>query len=128
MNHQCEFDSDGDECKICHETVTEQLMEDFRRRQTPKTSENIITQDNTKPIIAWMTCPGCGSRWCPTFMVHDEIWEQSGLTGWPCILCFELAIGRRIKIEDLKTTPLCNHLLDMGWFLGTRTFGTLPTI
>jgi hypothetical protein len=78
-------------------------------------------------IEAWMTCPGCGSRWCPTFMVHDELWQQSKLVGWPCILCFERAIGRRIKIEDLKPSPLCNHMLDMGWFLGDRKFGELPT-
>lgn len=80
------------------------------------------------PIDAWMTCPTCGSRWGVTFMAHDDLWKKSGLTGWPCIPCFEKAIQRRLTIQDLKPNVLCNHMLEVGWFIGDRKYGTLPTI
>jgi hypothetical protein len=74
------------------------------------------------------SCQSCGNRFNPIFMVHDELWQQSGIgSGYPCILCFEKAIGRRLRIEDLKPTPLCNHMLDLSWFLGNRAFGNLPS-
>lgn len=76
-------------------------------------------EDNT----AYGCCPNCKSNLSPVFMVKDELWRQSGMEGWPCILCFEKAIGRRLKLEDLKPTPLCNHMLPCGWFLGDRPFG-----
>jgi len=76
-------------------------------------------------------CPYCGlvgkygvcSPFNPIYMVHDDLWTQSGLGGHRCILCFEKAIGRRIRVEDLKPSPLCNHQLPLGWFLGDRPFG-----
>jgi hypothetical protein len=56
-------------------------------------------------------------------MVKDDLWKMSELSGWACILCFENAIGRRLKIEDLKPSPLCNHELPLGWIIGDRPFG-----
>lgn len=68
-------------------------------------------------------CPNCKSHFNPVFMVHDDLWELSKLTGYACILCFERAIGRRIEIQDLKPRPLCNHNLPVSWFLGSRPYG-----
>jgi len=60
-------------------------------------------------------------------MVHTALWQQSGLTGVPCILCFEKAIGRTLKQEDLKPNLPCNISLDPIWFNDSkRTPGTLP--
>lgn len=60
-----------------------------------------------------------------TFMVHDNLWKESGLNGWVCIPCFESAIGRRIQLTDLKEEVLCNHILPTGWFMGNREFGKM---
>jgi hypothetical protein len=70
-------------------------------------------------------CPLCKSNMNPIYMVHDDLWKQSGLTGCPCPLCFEKAIGRRLTINDLKISPLCNHDLPIGWLLGDRPFGKM---
>lgn len=37
------------------------------------------------------------------YMVNDELWESSGLDGWPCWRCFEDAIGRRLVPTDFKS-------------------------
>jgi len=101
----------------------ELIRENDHLRRTLNEYEN----NPQNQIIRWATCPGCGSRWVRTFMVHDELWQESKLTGCPCILCFEKAIGRRLYIEDLKKSPLCNHMLELGWFLGDRKFGEFPS-
>jgi hypothetical protein len=78
--------------------------------------------DDTTP---YMGCPNCKSPLSPVFMVHDKLWKESGMEGWPCILCFERAIGRRLRMEDLKPAPLCNHMLPLGWFIGHRQYGCM---
>ena len=71
-------------------------------------------------------CDKCGKKVVNTaYMVHDELWKETGLDGWVCILCFEKSIGRRIKLTDLKEEVLCNHMLPVGWFMGNREFGKM---
>lgn len=83
--------------------------------------------------MTFVDCPYCHANgikntFNPIFMVHDDLWKQSGMERNPCILCFERAIGRRLKIEDLKPSPMCNHDLPVSWFLGDRPFGQPPTL
>lgn len=42
------------------------------------------------------------------YMVTDELWESSGLKGWPCWRCFEKAIGRRLVPTDFQPGIPCN--------------------
>lgn len=71
----------------------------------------------------WACCPNCKTNLYPVFVVHDDLWFASGMEGWPCILCFEKAIGRKLKLEDLQKTPLCNQMIPCGWFLSDRPLG-----
>ncbi|GBG39625.1 hypothetical protein [Mycobacterium montefiorense] len=42
------------------------------------------------------------------YMVTDELWERSGLEGWPCWRCLEKAVGRRLVPADFKPGVPCN--------------------
>ena len=89
----------------------------------PKHPHNINKKvDDDTP---YMGCPNCKSPLSPVFMVHDKLWQESGMEGWPCLLCFEKAIGRRLTLQDLKPAPLCNHMLPIGWFIGHRQYGCM---
>jgi hypothetical protein len=55
-----------------------------------------------------------------------EVWESSGLDGWPCWRCREEAIGRRLVPADFKPGLPCNsdeahHELELRARMGLTT-------
>lgn len=46
------------------------------------------------------------------YMVHDEVWEQTGLDkhgGVLCLDCLEHRLGRAVSEEDFKSTTTAGH-------------------
>ncbi|MFF0532932.1 hypothetical protein ACFYT3_31750 [Nocardia amikacinitolerans] len=52
-----------------------------------------------------LRCDECRSPDSDLYMVHDELWESSGLDGRVCFRCLEKAIGRRLVPSDFKAVP-----------------------
>jgi len=52
-----------------------------------------------------LRCDQCRSPDADLYMVHDELWESSGLEGRVCFRCLEKAIGRALVPSDFKALP-----------------------
>ncbi|ORB75839.1 hypothetical protein [Mycobacterium scrofulaceum] len=62
-----------------------------------------------KHVLIDMRCRICmRPQIARVYMVTDEVWESSGLSGWPCWRCLEDAIERRLVPEDFKPGLPCN--------------------
>ncbi|WP_107661202.1 hypothetical protein [Nocardia suismassiliense] len=57
------------------------------------------------PARMYTPCDKCSSTDADVYMVHDDLWASSGLSGWVCFRCFEKAIGRRLVATDFKSLP-----------------------
>ena len=49
-----------------------------------------------------LRCDICKSPDNDMYMLHDTLWDASGLDGRPCFRCFETAIGRQLVPADFK--------------------------
>ena len=65
----------------------------------------------TRPVDLMTDCVDCGVNTCPTemgpraetFMVHDHVWAQAGMTedgGHLCVGCIEARLGRQLVADD----------------------------
>lgn len=64
---------------------------------------------NTAPCTGKRGCRHAG-KW-EHYMVHNEIWEEAGMSpddGHLCIGCLEKRIGRRLQPNDFKPDLPCN--------------------
>jgi len=61
-------------------------------------------------------CQICGDISPRIFMVRKKLWETSNLTGFICIDCFEVVIGKKLTDDDFTNAP-CNDY----FFLRKRT-------
>ena len=53
-------------------------------------------------------CPTCGQLWPVMFMVHDELWAESGIPDDEviCKFCLEVTLGRKLSLSDLNEAPI----------------------
>jgi hypothetical protein len=49
-----------------------------------------------------MTCELCRSPDSDVYMVTDDLWASSGLTGRECLRCLQTAIGRELVSTDYQ--------------------------
>jgi hypothetical protein len=70
-------------------------------------------EDFTEMMLSFM-CKDCGIDTSPLgldeyYMVHNEVWAQSGmdgLGGMLCLLCLEARLGRDLEVSDLMNIPM----------------------
>lgn len=76
-----------------------------------------------KELIARFMCLDCGvdtSDIDEYYMVHDSVWDQSGMNehdGMLCIGCIETRLGRTLKADDFSSYPI-----NMGFFGRSERF------
>lgn len=76
-------------------------------------------EDMIDMLLPFM-CKDCGIDTSPFgideyYMVHDEVWEQSGmdgLGGMLCLECLEARIGRYLEVADFTNIPMNKPILE----------------
>lgn len=76
-------------------------------------------EDFAEMMISFM-CKDCGLDTSPLgldeyYMVHNEVWAQSGmdgLSGMLCLLCLEARIGRDLEVSDFTSIPMNKPILE----------------
>ena len=88
--------------------------------------------DLTQPTPIGARCLDCHYDYDEYYMVHDEVWKQTGLggdDGQLCIGCLEKRIGRRLGPADFIDAPINQIGLDRSLRLESRLWlGELPTL
>ena len=68
----------------------------------------------------FLECQDCRRPNPMGFVVHDALWTAAGLTtGVICPACFEVRIGRGLRITDFKVCP-ANEQIFYGFQLATQ--------
>ena len=79
--------------------VVSRLSRERARRRKVKIRDQIL-------VRACIQC-GCDQRYVTPVMLHDDLWKivsNGNLKGHMCIPCIEKNLGRRIEVDDLKST------------------------
>jgi len=79
--------------------------------------------DLTQPTPIGARCLDCHYDYDEYYMVHDEIWKQTGLggdDGQLCIGCLEKRIGRRVGPADFIDAPINQIGMDRSLRLASR--------
>jgi hypothetical protein len=74
-----------------------------------------------KEYREWRACADCGEAEPFMFMLRDEIWEEIGprvsadgstwASGFLCIWCCEIRLGRLLVVEDFTPVPVNRPIL-----------------
>lgn len=71
--------------------------------------------DITHELFTCLDCAACTLCIGEYYMVTDQVWERSGLSGYDgmlCIGCLEQRLGRMLHAKDFTDVPI-NQLADM---------------
>jgi hypothetical protein len=75
---------------------------------------------NRRKLRFALPCADCrADTWDEYYMVHNEVWAESGMTplgGKLCIGCMETRLGRQLAAADFTPVPL-NDLFSAGFHL-----------
>lgn len=75
----------------------------------PGVSERAVNlSDGTQVKVHKFFCQKCLAQASmkTDFMVTNQLWEKTGLTGVICKVCFEEHIGRGLQVEDLQDAQI----------------------
>ena len=67
-------------------------------------------------------CPNCGKNNPTLCIVHDYIWKEIAKNGVLCLHCMERALGRPIRLKDLKRCGITNEMM-VGAIIALREEG-----
>jgi hypothetical protein len=70
---------------------------------------NVDMTEPPRPHGGWF-CDECKEDYDEGYMIHDEVWEASGGSGWLCVGCLERRLGRELRPEDFKADVPMNRL------------------